>query len=422
MTSAQLPLQGIRVLECTTAWAGPFTGRLLGDLGAEVIKIESRRRLDTRGAARPPAGLTLYPDNDAGEEPWNRSHRFHERNRNKLSLAMELNKPQGRDPFLRLARVSDVVIENFSPRVLPQFGLGYSDLVKVKPDLVMASLSGFGQTGPERDNVAYGPTVEQVSGLASLLGYDDGVPSSSGLFLPDVLGGTAAAGAIIAALRDRARTGTGTYIDLAEIEVIRWMTGGILLGAQAGHASSTTRLGNGHVVASPHGVFPCAGEDRWVALAVETDEQWQALAGLIGRPELATTHQSSESRRAARAEIEAAVSAWTATQDQEAVERQLRAAHVPASVVADVNQVLANEHLQARDTFSRYPIEGSHAREMSGGLWKMDGQRLGLRDRAPDLGEHNEYILRTVAGLSEDEVAELVEADVIGIIPFELEA
>lgn len=422
MTQPPLPLEGIRVLELTTAWAGPFCGRLLGDLGAEVIKIESRRRLDVRGPVRPPVGVNLYPDNDPGEDPWNRSHRFHERNRNKLSVAMELNQPQGRDAFLRLVGASDVIVENFSPRVLPQFGLGYGSLTAVKPDLVMVSLSGFGQTGPERDNVAFGPTVEQVSGLASLLGYADGPPSATGLFLPDVLGGTLAAGLVMSALRSRALNGGGTYIDLAEIEVIRWMTGHLLLGAQAGRPEVSARLGNRHPEFAPHGVFPCVGEDRWIAIAVETDEQWVALAGVLGRHDLAESYPRREDRADAVDAVEAEIFSWTSDLEQDEAVARLRSAGVPTSAVATADQVLASEHVAARDVFTRYPGEGSSTRAMSGGLWMMDGWRPGVRAPAPNLGEHNDYVLGTIAGFTEDEIVALRQAGVVGELPSELEA
>jgi len=417
----KIPLEGVRVLELTTAWAGPFTGRILGDLGAEVIKIESRRRMDVRGPAKPPPGTGSYPDKDPGTEPWNRAARFHERNRSKLSVSLELNDARARDAFLRLAKVSDVVLENFSPRVLPQLGLAYDDLIKVQPAMVMVSLSGFGQSGPERDNVAYGPTVEQVSGLASILGYADGVPTSSGLFLPDVLGGTLASGLVMSALRRRAVTGEGTYIDLAEIEVVRWMMGHTVLAAQAGRDSATARLGNRHAEFVPHGVFPCDGEDRWVAVVVRTDAEWAALATAIGQPDLASTYPTRDARAAAVDILEGAITAWTRTRTQDDVVAQLRQAGVPVSVVASIDQVFSNEQLRARETFSMHPVPGSRSREVSGSLWQIDGFRPGLRTPAPGLGEHNEYVLGELAGLSAAEIDDLRAAGVVGNLPAELD-
>lgn len=422
-SSSNLPLEGIRVLELTTAWAGPFTGRLLADLGAEVIKIESRRRLDIRGPAiAPPAGVGTYPDGDPGQEPWNRSGRFHERNRNKRSLALELDHPRGKDAFLRLVAHSDVVVENFAPRVLAQFGLGYEQLRAVRLQLVMVSLSGFGQSGPERDYVAYGPTVEQVSGLASLLGYRDGSPTSSGLFLPDVLGGMLAAGLVMAGLRGRKDAGEGVYIDLAEIEVVRWLMGHLTIAAQAGRPSASTRLGNRHPEFAPHGTFRCLGEDRWVAIAVRSDGEWAALASAVGQPDLAARFPTAAARRGAVDEVEAAVAAWTAGMEQQAIVERLNAAGIPASPVATLDQVAKSPQVQARQVFSPHPVPGTHPRPLSGGLWIRDGHRPGVRFAAPALGEHNEQVLREVAGFNSEEIEELVVAGVVGTLPAELEA
>lgn len=420
--SSDLPLEGIRVLELTTAWAGPFSGRLLADLGADVIKVESRRRLDVRGpAVAPPPGVGSYPDGDPGAEPWNRSARFHERNRNKRGIALELNHPRGKAAFLRLVAHADVVVENFAPRVLPQLGLGYEQLREVQPRLVMVSLSGFGQSGPERDYVAYGPTVEQVSGLASLLGYRDGTPTSSGLFLPDVLGGTLAAGLVMSALRGREASGEGVYIDLAEIEVVRWLMGHLVIAAQEGRPAATERLGNRHPEFVPHGTFRCAGEDRWVALAVRTDAEWTALATAMGQPSFATRFATAEARHAAIEEVEAAVAAWASTLDQRAMVDLLNGVGIPASPVATIDQVAASPQVQARQIFSPHPIEGTHPRPVSGGLWVRDGHRPGVRFSAPDLGEHNEEVLREVAGLTPGEIEDLVAAGALGTLPAELE-
>lgn len=420
--SLTLPLEGIRVLELTTAWAGPFAGRLLADLGADVIKVESRRRLDVRGPAiAPPPGVGSYPDGDPGTEPWNRSARFHERNRNKRGLALELNHPRGKDVFLRLVTHADVVVENFAPRVLPQLGLGYEQLREVQPRLVMVSLSGFGQSGPERDYVAYGPTVEQVSGLASLLGYRDGTPTSSGLFLPDVLGGTLAAGLVMSALRGREATGEGVYIDLAEIEVMRWLMGHLVIAAQAGRPSASERLGNRHPEFVPHGTFRCVEDDHWVAIAVRSDEEWAALAEAMGQPGLATQFPNAEARHAAIDEVEAAVAMWVSTLDQQVAVDRLNRAGIPALPVATIDQVANSPQAQARQIFSPHPIPGTHPRPVSGGLWVRDGHRAGVRSSAPGLGEHNVEILRDIAGISDAEVEELVAAGVVGTLPAELE-
>lgn len=410
-----LPLSGIRVIDMGIAWAGAFCGRLLGDLGAEVIKVETRKRLDLRGAAKPRPGSGYYLDGEPGSDPWNRSAVFHERHRNKKSLTLELDHPLGRATFLKLVAASHVITENYSPRVMEQFRLTYSDLMNVNPGIVLLSMSGMGRTGPDRDYVSFGDTLEELSGSSMLTGYQDGPPMNSGLHYPDPAVGTIGAGFLVSMLVRQIREGKGGSLDMSQLEAVSWMLGPARVGAQ-----SSTRAGNRHPVLAPQGCYPCDGSDRWVALTVTSDDQWLRLATLIGRQDLGTEVPTAVLRQARHDELDAAISAWTSRRSDEVATRDLHAIGVPAAPVLEVDRLLDHEQLKARSLFDSYPA-GSTRPLILGGMWSFDGIRTGLRSRAPDLGEHNYEVLTSVCGLGPADIAELEEAGVIGTQPLELE-
>src|SRR5579884_2582240 len=246
----RLPLAGVRIADLTAVWAGPYATRLLADMGAEVIKVESAGAPDLlRALAGPMPGV---------ERTYNRSAYFNHNNRNKYGCSIDLATPAGKQLFLELVSISDVVIENFRADVLDRLGLGYEVLRGIRPDIVLVSMPGHGKTGPEAGYIAYGTNVEQLAGLVSITGYEGGEPHKSGISYGDPIAGTMAAGAVLTALLYRRRTGRGQWVDLAQREAL---TG--LLGEYVVHYSMTRRLpertGNSHPAWAPHGVFPCAG-------------------------------------------------------------------------------------------------------------------------------------------------------------------
>ena len=274
-------LSSIRVLEMTVAVAGPVACHVLGDMGAEVIKVEepNARAHTPRMLPRPRAGS---PDH-----PFNRVPNWAELNRSKRHIAVDVSSPEGRDIFLRIAAVSDVVVENFSPRVMGNLGIDYEDLKKVNPSIIMVSMPAFGKSGPYQARGSYGPGIDAMSGVSHLTGYPDRGPGKPANFFCDQNAGLHAAFCIIAALRHRRRTGEGQYVEMSMLEgevqsvapaIMEAMTRGV----------DQTRIGNRHVSHAPHGVYACAGDDQWVAVAVTSDEQWRRLTDVIGRPELAT--------------------------------------------------------------------------------------------------------------------------------------
>ena len=237
------PLEGVRVLDLTRVWAGPLVGRALGDLGAEVIRIESATG---RTPARVPRrGFGIYPDGDAAPRPWNRAGPINKLARNKQSVVLDLKTDRGRELFLGLVAESDVVIENFSARVMPSLGLDYPELARANPRIILVSMPGFGRAGPYRDRVAYGPVVEPLSGLTAVLGYGPDEPRSTSIALPDAIGGMNGAVAVLTALQHREETGRGVLVDLSQHEACVNGIGEYVIEQQQTGVPPPV-LGNGH--------------------------------------------------------------------------------------------------------------------------------------------------------------------------------
>ena len=408
-------LEGIRVLDLTRVWSGPLACRMLADFGAEVIRIEDKI---ARGPARVPSAYTrasgLYPDGEPGERPWNRNGFLNEMNRNKLSITLQLDTEAGADVFCKLVAMSDVVVENYSPRVMANFGLDYERLRQVKQNLIMVSMPGYGLDGPYRDRVAFGTTLEPEIGMSYLMGYPDRGPQRLGIAYPDPLAGIHAASAIMMALWHRRRTGRGQHVDLSQFETAAGVIGEAFIEYQL-TGRRPERLGNGHATMAPHGCYPCRGEDRWLTLAVRDEPEWQALCKVLGHPELAgdARFSTAEERRRHRDELDRHINEWTKNQDASEAMRILQSAGIPAGVVSDAQQLATDEHLKARGFFPRL----SHP---DAGTYPYPGQPIHLsatpatfRTDAPTLGEHNETLLRDLLGLSAQEYEELIEDGII---------
>jgi len=403
----RLPLHGIRVLDLTMAWAGPYATRLLADMGAEVIKIEAADNWDLLRAftGQPPSV----------ERVWDKSPYFNHVNRNKYGCALDLSKTRGRDLFLRLAAMSDVVIENFRAEVMENLGLTFDVLRAANDQLIVISMPGHGQSGPERDFVAYGTNAEQLSGLCSLTGYAGGPPQKTGISYGDPVAGIAAAGAIALALWERRRSGRGQYVEVAQREILTNLIGEHVL-AYAMTGRQPDRRGNRHSSMSPHGCYPCSGDDRWLTIACETDAQFAALCQVIGQPELAGQERFADvvARYRHQDDLDAVIAAWTGAQDRDGAADALQTAGVPAAPVLSVPDVLADEHLRARGFFElvSHPVAGVW--EMEGPHWRMSESPGHVRLPAPAFAEHNDYVFRELLGLSADEVAALEAEGVTG--------
>jgi crotonobetainyl-CoA:carnitine CoA-transferase CaiB-like acyl-CoA transferase len=389
------------VLELTANWAGPLAGRYLADLGAAVIKIEAPHRPATRGMR--------YAGNHAGTRPYNRSGYFNKLNRNKLGAVLDLATPRGREHFLQLVRRTDVVIENNSARVLGNLGIDDAALRRVKRDIVLCSISGFGGTGPERDYVAYGSNIETACSLASLMAYhDDPTPHRTGSYYADPVAGAHAVVAILAALRHRDRTGEGQWIDLSLLESAAALFSEPLMEWSLNGRVPMPR-GNRHAIHAPQGVYRCAGDDSWLALTVRDAAEWQALAGAIGRHDLKDDPilATPEGRHRRYGELDGAITAWSCGRDHYDAAWTLQSAGVPAAPVLANWELLCDPHIAERGFYVSVPHPEVGVFPFPGFPWKFSRTPGAIRCGAPCFGEHNHHVFREVLGLSEQEVAGL---------------
>ncbi|MEE8347017.1 MAG: CoA transferase [Dehalococcoidia bacterium] len=406
----RLPLYGVRVLDLTMAWAGPYATRLLADMGAEVIKVESVNNWDL---IRSFTGQR--PD---VERVWDKSPYFNHLNRNKYGCVLDLSGEKGRELFLRLVEVSDVVIENFRAEVMDNLELTYDVLTQRNSEVIVVTMPGHGRTGPERDFVAYGTNVEQLSGLCHLTGYADGPPQKTGISYGDPMAGIAAAGAVAMALWDRRRTGRGQHIEVAQRENLINLIGEHIVGYSMS-GREPPRSGNRHSSMAPHGCYRCRGDDQWVTIACEDDAQFADLCGAMGRPELASDSRFADvvSRYRNQDALDGLVSEWTGGRTKDAVAAALQAVGVPASPVLSAPEVFVDPHLRARGFYESVSHSVAGVWEVEGPHWRMSESPAHVRLPAPAFGEHNAYVLGELLGLTEDEIAALEREGITGTTP-----
>ncbi len=396
----RLPLRGLRVLDLTRVWAGPYATRLLADMGAEVIKVEAPGAWDMMRA------LSL-PDDTPGHD-YNKSSYFNHYNRNKYGCAIDFGRPKGRELALRLVALSDVVIENHRSDVLQQLGLTYETMREAKPSIILISMPSHGLWGPEAHYVAYGTHIEQLGGLPSLSGYPDGPPQRSGISYGDPMAGTLAAAATIAALLYRRWTGLGQHIEAAQWESFLSYVGEFFLGYSM-TGVLPPRRGNRHTSMAPHGAYRCRGEDSWIAIAVGSDDEFGALCRVIGQPELASDGRFADvvSRHRHQDELDAIISVWTHERGHREAAAELQAAGVAAAPVLTVPEMMADPHLADRSFWEEVTHREAGTWTMDGPAWRFSLSPAHVRLPAPCFAEHNDYVFRDLLGLSEEEVAEL---------------
>lgn len=414
------PLTGLRILDLTQVAVGPYATFLLGFMDAEVIKVESCSRMDiSRGAAQPPIGSdALYPGGEPGERPWNRTGHYIHRNVNKLSLTLDLATARGKEILLQLATICDVLIENYRASVMDRLGLGYEVIAQANPQIIYVKISSQGSTGPEKDYGSLGSTLEQTAGLASVTGYDPDRPMMTNETFPDPVVGILSVGVIMAALRQRRQTGHGTFIDLAQREVTAVMLGEAVLDySLTGRVAHP--MGNRHALKTPQGVYPCQGDDMWLAISVGSDLEWQTLCQAIDRPDLAQDgrFKTALSRQNHQDELDAVIAAWTQTQDHYQAMHRLQTSGVSAGAVLKGSETIADPHLQARQFWDEvdHPEVGVY-RQVST-PWQLSRNPRRPAQPAPGLGEHNDYVLRELLGLSAQDVTALETRGIIGTRP-----
>lgn len=401
------PLDGVRVLDFTTAVAGPIASFVLADLGAEVIKVdEPRVRLAIRGDMAPLPG--------APDRPYNRQTNFNELNRGKLSIGLDVASPEGRDLFLRLAAVCDIVIENFSPRVVGNLGVDYNDVRAVNDAIIYLSMPAFGKTGPYAEMRSYGPGIDAMSGLSHLTGYLDGPPLKPGNYYCDQNAGLHAAFAALSALYHRRRTGEGQYIETPMIEGELEVIGEAIMDV-ALNGRDQPRLGNRHPSIAPHGVYPCRGEDQWVTIVAADDPQWQALCRVLGREDLLTNPRFREpvSRYRYQDELDQIIAAWTAVRQKREVQETLQAAGVSAAAALAVHELYDDPQIVSRSGFqyAEHPEAGPfpHTRV----AFTLSETPAPVTRSGPLFAGGNAYVFRDLLRLPAAEIERLTAQGVI---------
>lgn len=405
---SKLPMEGIRICDLSTIWSGPFCTAYLGGMGAEVIKIESIQRPDSFRF-----GTSIFDKCWEIYGPWNCT------NVNKYGLTLDLSKPRGVELLKKLVSVSDVVIENFTTRVMKNFNLTYQILCKIRPDLIMVSVPGYGTTGPWQDHAGYGIAFEQTAGLAHITGYPDGPPQNIG-GAADPIVGMHAAFAILIALEHRRRTGEGQFIDVSQIETLTCLLGVPIMDYDINHRV-WGRLGNKDPATAPHGLYPCKGDDTWLAIAISSEDEWKALCLAMGNAELANDERflSPSNRFKNQDVLDKLIAKWTLEHDYYEAMTILQKAGVPAGAVVSPETLHQEPHFKDRGFFQELSRDIVGKQLYPSWPFRFSETPIEMRP-APKLGEHNKYILNSILGLSEVDIEGLENEKIIGNKPFGL--
>ena len=414
-----LPLEGIRVLDSTYVFALPYTGGQLADLGADVIKIEGPGRPDiTRGG-----GLYgTFPDNDPGEDWWNRPSTYQLLNRGKRSLVLDMSSEEGREIFRELVLVSDVVMENFTPRVMRRWGLDYPNLRKLRPDIIMVSNTGYGHgDGPYSSYPAQATTQEGTHGHCWVTGYPNDEPSKAGRSFVDFLSTWSAMFAIGSALRYRNQTGKGQWVDIGMYQAGVMFLSEYLMDAMV-NGREGGRIGNRHPYRAPQGAYPAHGDDEWITLSVADNDQWHALCRLMERDDLSGDQRLGAlgGRQKHHDEIDEAIADWTRSHDKYDLMHQLQSAGIASGPVLSGKDVHFDPHYRSRNFLER--VEFPKERDMGtriimGRPYRMSKTPLKIRGPAPAFGQHNKPLLGELLGKSADQVSQWEAQTVITEIP-----
>ena len=408
------PLEGVRIIEMGQLIAIPFAMKMLADMGAQVIRLESVARLESYRSD------SVY-QNDISGEFWNKGANFYEQNRNKLGVTLDLSKPEGLQVLRNLVSIADVFSENFTPRVIKNFGLEYGDLRKIKPDIIMVSSTGYGFYGPWSNFGATGPATEGAAGLAYQTGYLGGGPVMAEIPYTDYTSGEHTVFAVMAALMHRLRTGQGQFVDISQTQATSSTIPEVLMDFSA-NGRSGQRFGNQDTVMSPHGCYPCRGDDRWITIAVATDEEWQAVCRVLGQNGWAADPRFNDSfsRWKNRDELDALIGTVTSTWDAHELMHALQKDGVAAGAVLDSKDLLFDPHLGQRNFYevvTHHESTGIPPLPYAGRPWKLSKTPAVNSQPAPLMGEHNNLVLSGLLVKTAEEMAELEEAGIIGYGP-----
>ena len=412
------PLRHIRATVLTQAWAGAFTTRLLADMGAEVIQVESLNRIDPWRGGYPPRLSGTYPDRDPGKRPFDRNAAYNSVNTGKKAITLDLNDSEAMDAFLELVSVSDIVAENFSGRVLPNLGLEYPVLRSVNPSVILLRMPAYGVSGPYANYMGNGGTIEPMSGITSLLGYEGGPPMNSGVMHTDPFAGLMGMAGLMIALHHRARTGRGQEIDLSQQETsISLIPDHIMAYTMSGQ--SPQRRGNRSDHMAPHNNYRCKGDDSWVAIAVRSEDEWVRFCEVIERPGLSSDLRFHDllARQANIAQLDDIVSEWTRDKSAYNIADLLQRASIPSAPVLKAAQLLHNPQLKARGFFETLEREDTGPLPYAGPAWRLSRTPGRLGGPPPGLGQHSERVLWELLGMDPSLIEDLVNRAITGDTP-----
>lgn len=400
----QSALEGIRVIDFGHVLAGPWCTMQLASLGAEVIKVETRARPDEQRAQHGKGAVDNLEANS----------NFFEINLGKKSVSINLTTDEGRELAKKLVATADIVLENMRPGVMTKLGLDYDELIKVKPDIIMLSLSGFGATGPLRRYAAYNPCFTSVGGTSHLTGYAEKKPNTMTNSGGDARAGTAAVFATLVALKFRQETGRGQYVDSSSCEVINSMIGDQMMD-YAMNRRSPKRHGNTDKVMAPHNVYRCSGPDEWVSIAVGSEVEWQGLVRAMGDPVWAAdpVFKTMAGRKAKEQQLDRLISEWARDKSYVEAMHLLQAEGVAATPSFKAEELFSDPHVVARGQVQEidHPVLGRRKTITSPYLMSETPPRI--RGSAPFLGADNDYVLGNLLGLSEAEIRRLADQKVV---------
>ncbi len=403
-----LPLEGVRIADFSRVQAGPQATVWLSVMGAEVIRIESKQRPDMLRLSFSLMG------NESTFDDLNKGSYFASLNMSKKSCTLNLTQPEGIDMARQIIKISDVVVENYAPGVMERFGLDYPSLKKVKPDIVMASLSGMGQTGPETKYLGYAPTMHAYSGLAAYTGYNGNSCKFLGGFLGDAISAQFMAFAVEVALHHRIRTGEGQHIDISLAESTVSVVSEYIMDYTM-NKKVRLPIGNRDDIMAPHGCYRCQGNDQWISIAISTEEEWAAFCKTIGNPDWSKEERFSDrySRWHNQEELDVLIEQWTVNHTPYEATELLQSAGVAAGPSLSLEKLMDDPHLRERDFFMEMDHPAMGTGTQSRLPWRPGPRPGGSYKPAPLLGEHNDYVFHQLLGMSEGEINALVKRQVI---------
>jgi crotonobetainyl-CoA:carnitine CoA-transferase CaiB-like acyl-CoA transferase len=407
----------IRVLDLSMFWAGATCAELLGELGMEVIKIESCDHPDPDRIVT--QGL-LYLNNELGDDPWNRGMINLRRHRNKLGITLDLSQNEGRDIFLRLIAMSDIVVENFRMGVMEKLGIDYNVLKNTNPRIILLSVSSQGESGPERTYGSNAEILAFTSGVRSISDYENEIGMFTATNIPDPLSGTVSAGFVLGALRYRKKTGKGIHVVISQRELLTGCIGDVVMDYSM-NGRVPQPEGNAHPFYAPHGCYPCKGKDSWIALVVRDDNEWERLCGVMDVPELENDPRFAGglNRWHHREEIDKVIASWTIAYERKELMDLLQKKGVTVSALLSVPDLMKDPHLKERgywDTIED-PRPGFGAYICKGKGFTLSRTPMKTDGRAPDLGEHNTYVYGELLGMSGEDIKKLERKGIIGTVP-----